>query len=335
VFDQYRLPQAGVPIKPRDCARVLSLSGGGYRGLYTARLLARIEDMDSNKGQPIGSRFDVIAGTSVGGLIAAGLSVGMKAQEIYDILVDRGPAIFPPLHLKWWRKVFGRKVYDAKPLEDAIRACIGVPHSKTRLDEIETALLMPTVSWTRGEMVVLRTRGLDEHLPSTCSLLDACRATSAAPAHFPAHTIDDDLYVDGGLAANCPDLVALNSVNRSERFAGEPVRMLSVGTAGVTHESTPSKMPLRGLMWANPALNLSISAQEKTAIAECKHQLGNDYLRLNSTPGQQQKQLRDLDVANRDTTVALTALADKRFDELMSDSRQKLALDRLLTPIRI
>ncbi|HEV3423901.1 MAG TPA: hypothetical protein VG105_08995 [Paraburkholderia sp.] len=63
MLDQYRLPQAGVPIKPRDCARVLSLSGGGYRGLYTARLLARIEDMDSNKGQPIGSRFDVIAGT--------------------------------------------------------------------------------------------------------------------------------------------------------------------------------------------------------------------------------------------------------------------------------
>ena len=72
--------------------QILSLSGGGYRGLFTAEILARLEEQAD---RPIGGCFDLIAGTSIGGIIAIGLGVGRTATDIRDAFLDNGEAIFP------------------------------------------------------------------------------------------------------------------------------------------------------------------------------------------------------------------------------------------------
>lgn len=310
--DPFRVPEGRLTPAPA-CTRVLRLSGGGYRGLYTARLLARIEESDKFGAGPIGARFDMIAGTSVGGILAVGLAAGVPARDLYALLAQRGPSIFPKLSLRKLQKLFSKKVYAAEPLEEAIVACLGDWASKS-LAEIDKPLMLTTVSWSLGELRLLRSRGLAGDEADTCSLLEAARASSAAPAHFPALMFDDDWHVDGGLAANCPDAHALGEAARR----GVPVRMLGVGTTGVQHKSVPSRLPLRGLYWAQPALDLSMQAQERMAQATCTRELKAGYLHLNSEAGGDQQILRDLDVATSDATTALTRLADQRFEALVA-----------------
>ncbi|WP_321844564.1 patatin-like phospholipase family protein [Paraburkholderia bannensis] len=322
--DQFRVPDGRLTPAPA-CTRVLSLSGGGYRGLYTARLLARIEASErfGDVDVPIGARFDLIAGTSVGGILAAGLAAGVSARDLYEMLAQWGPTIFPKLSLRTLRKLLSEKVYAAGPLERAIVACLDGWAGK-RLSEIDRPLMLTTVSWSLGELRLLRSRGLAGDEADTCTLLEAARATSAAPAHFPALLLDDDWHVDGGLAANCPDAHALNQAQRR----GVPVRMLSVGTTGVRHRSVPSRLPLRGLAWAQPALALSMEAQERMAQATCARELRERYLHLNSDAGADQDVLRGLDIATPDATAALTRLADQRFEDLLAhaDESRRLRL---------
>ncbi|WP_322094645.1 patatin-like phospholipase family protein [Paraburkholderia bannensis] len=322
--DQFRVPDGRLTPAPA-CTRVLSLSGGGYRGLYTARLLARIEASErfGDVDTPIGARFDVIAGTSVGGILAAGLAAGVSARDLYAMLAQWGPTIFPKLSLRTLRKLLSEKVYAAGPLERAIVACLDGWAGK-RLSEIDRPLMLTTVSWSLGELRLLRSKGLAGDEADTCTLLEAARATSAAPAHFPALLLDDDWHVDGGLAANCPDAHALTQAQRR----GVPVRMLSVGTTGVRHRSVPSRLPLRGLAWAQPALALSMEAQERMAQATCARELRERYLHLNSDAGADQDVLRGLDIATPDATAALTRLADQRFEDLLAhaDESRRLRL---------
>ena len=75
--------------------RILSLDGGGIRGVFPAAFLARLEE---HLQQPIGRYFDLIAGTSTGGIIAIGLGLGLSAGDIMKLYVEQGPAIFGQEH---------------------------------------------------------------------------------------------------------------------------------------------------------------------------------------------------------------------------------------------
>jgi len=322
--DHVKVPEGGVADVP-DAFRVLSISGGGYRGLYAASLLARIEENPEFGSGPIGERFDMIAGTSVGGLIAVALALGIKAADVYELLKASGPKIFPKRWLVGARKLFSKEVYSAEPLEAAIRECLK-GSADQKLSEIDKPLMLTTVGWTMGELRLLTSRGLTAHNASECTVLEATRATSAAPAHFPPVMLGSDWCVDGGLAANCPDVHALHFA----RQRGLPVRMLSVGTAGVKQKSVNSKIPLRGILWAQPALTLSMQAQERSAIETCQKELQHDYLHLNSEAGVGHEVLRRLDVANDNTTGLLTTLAGDRFNQLRASQDERLRIRRIV-----
>src|SRR5271156_185257 len=75
--------------------RILSLDGGGIRGVFPAAFLARLEEHLEN---PIGRYFDLIAGTSTGGIIAIGLGLGLPACDILKLYMEEGPAIFDQQH---------------------------------------------------------------------------------------------------------------------------------------------------------------------------------------------------------------------------------------------
>src|SRR5947207_9104557 len=75
--------------------RILSLDGGGIRGVFPAAFLARLEE---HLEHPIGRYFDLIAGTSTGGIIAIGLGLGLSAGDIVKLYVEQGPAIFDQEH---------------------------------------------------------------------------------------------------------------------------------------------------------------------------------------------------------------------------------------------
>ena len=309
--DPFALP-ADLPRAPAGRVRVLSLSGGGYRGLFTAAVIRALEaKLSANPAQPtpFGQHFDLVAGTSIGGILATALSSGVTGAALQALLQDRGSTIFPPLRLRGLRKLLGRAPYQPQHLRDAITELLPGAGQQL-LGEHLPALLLTTVNWTTSKLQLLGSRPtLGQRDLLGLTLMDAMLATSAAPAHFPVHAFRHHRFVDGGLAANAPDLHALQCAR--QMHPGAEIHMLSIGTANPLHGRDPSAVPGRGLMWAAPVIELVTNAQEMLAVQECEAQMGpHRYLRLNLPPsGAQQKQM-DFDVANQTSTDLLLSLAD-------------------------
>ncbi len=322
---QHHVPE-GRFAPSRRPVRILCLSGGGYRGLFAARVLAQIErrllDDKSIEGM-----FDLLAGTSVGGLMAGGLAVGKSARHLQDALIDSAPRLFPRLRWRSLRKAMPAP-YDPRDLADAVVACIGPLAAGARLDSIDRPLLIPTMSWVRGELRLLRSRGLAPALADSVTLMDAALATTAAPGHFPPHLLSGDPHLDGGLCANAPDALAIAEAIRHLGAAPENIRVLSIGTVGTSSGGMPGNIPRWGFRWPLAALLLSISAQERLVIRQCEAQLGARYLRINQVPGLDQKPLGDLDVVDASMTGALIAYADAAVEDLLG--RRGAELDEFL-----
>lgn len=320
--DQYQLPAGKLIHHTAKTKRVLCLTGGGFRGLFTAQVLARLEASYCDK-KPIGTKIDFFAGTSVGGLLALGLATGRSASYMRDMLLEHGASIFPPVRLKLLRKLLNKSLYKPQPLERVIKLCLS-SHNKG-LNEIQVPLMLTTVSWSLGELRLLRSAGVVHGQADKFTLFEAARATSAAPTFFPAQKVDNDWFVDGGLAANAPDLHALAEA-RLKWGKNADIRILSIGTAGIRGGSEPDKIPHLGLSWASPALNLVMLAQERAAEDECRRQLDDKYIRLNRAPSADQGTLGKLDVATSNSKGLLTALADRVVDEFLSDPMQEANL---------
>lgn len=310
---QFQLPKGTPDSGPRQ-VKVLSLSGGGYRGLFSAQLLARLEaalDAGAAPGlaRPIGERFDLIVGTSIGGILACGLSLGSSAARLAQTLERHGPRIFPPLRLRALRKLVGKAPYDPRRLRRAIQECVGAQQAAAPLAEHPRPLLLTTVDWTSSRLHLLGSKGSGQADRLGLSLMDAMLATSAAPAHFPSHRVAGHLFVDGGLAANAPDLLALRAAQTL--WPGAELRLLSVGTANPLAGRDPAKLPQRGLGWAAPTIELCMHAQELHAVEQCAALLGpTRYLRLNAHPSAAQVGQVDFDVATPTSTKILLSLAD-------------------------
>jgi patatin-like phospholipase/acyl hydrolase len=212
--------------------RILSLAGGGYLGYYTACVLAELETRAS---KPLGRCFDLIAGTSVGGILALGLAYEVPVAEMRRLFAERGVDIFSarPLPtgavgnlLDLTRSVWGPK-YGGDTLRKALAEKLG----ERTLQQALHHVVIPAVNVSKSMTKVFKTPHAerstgDEHIRA----VDAAMATCAAPAYFPAVRIGEDLYADGGMFAVAPDLVALHE---AEQFVGvdiADISMLSIGT---------------------------------------------------------------------------------------------------------
>ena len=142
----------------RDGFRILALSGGGYLGLYSAAVLAALEEQAD---EPIGRRFDLIAGTSVGGITAAAVAFELPLSHLVRFFVEEGTEIFSPRAkpsgavgrlLDLSRSVLGPK-YDNEALRDAVHERLG---EATFADALHP-LLLPAVNVTRSLTKVFKT----------------------------------------------------------------------------------------------------------------------------------------------------------------------------------
>lgn len=109
--------------------QILSLSGGGYLGLYSAAVLA---DLEAQTGRRIVDMFDLLAGTSIGGIVALGLAAGASAASIRDAFVEDGSLIFGPSepkrgaskHIETLRTLASSR-YSVAPLRRTIERIVG------------------------------------------------------------------------------------------------------------------------------------------------------------------------------------------------------------------
>ena len=214
-----------------DRFQILSLDGGGIKGLFSAAVLAAIEeDLKIN----IVDHFDLIAGTSTGGIIAIGLGLGMKPREIVEFYLREGPKIFPRhLGVKWFQHWAYRK-FSPEPLIMALQSCF-----KNKLfGDSKKRLVIPSYNLGEDDVYIFRTPHADRlkrdyKVPAWKVAL----ATSSAPTFFPCtRAVDKMRLIDGGVWANNPTMVAI-----IEAFGTLDVRLsslwvFSIGTSdAVSH----------------------------------------------------------------------------------------------------
>lgn len=210
--------------------RILSIDGGGIRGVFAAAYLAEIEGRFLG-GRSIGSCFDMIAGTSTGGIIALALARGMTAADALRIYVERGERIFPPLsgvskYRRLWRWLSQPK-HNQAALTDELLSVFG----ETLLDEAITRLVIPSFEGRHGEPFLYKTPHhpdyqKDRHKKFALVALH----TTAAPSYFPGVSDDGYVMIDGGLWANNPVMNALVDTLACFEVPRENVRILTIGT---------------------------------------------------------------------------------------------------------
>ncbi|MBC7956278.1 MAG: patatin-like phospholipase family protein [Cytophagales bacterium] len=312
------LPSAWSPLPLDRPVRVLSLSGGGFLGLYSARVL---EGLEARVGEPLGRRFDLIAGTSIGGLLALALAFEVPMSQLVRLFVEHGPAVFSsralpsgPVSrlLDLSRSVFGPK-YSGEALRVALRDALG----DRRLADAAHRVVVPAVDVGRSRTKIFKTpHALASRGDGNFRAIDVAMATCAAPAYFPAVRVGRRLYADGGLYAVAPDQVALHEL---EHFMGvllDRVSMLSVGTAtshyrpaeGVSDDAGAVDWLARGRL----ILTL-ISVQQQHAQAMVEDRLGERYLRLDALWPTDAG--LGIDVATKKATDTLNTLARHTLNE--------------------
>ncbi len=282
---------ARLPLGRRETAegqpfRILCLDGGGIRGVFTASVLAKWESMTGHRAA---DHFDLIAGTSTGGILALGLGLGLTAQAIVDFYRSEGPHIFPMTSLakrSWrgFRHWMGAK-FDASELEQRLSVAYGKSTLGQKLGDSPNRLLITSYNLTSDDLGFYRTShhpsvAGHDHLPA----VTVARATSAAPSYFNVARVDDPNVpheaVDGGVWANCPALAALGEAVDVLRIPLDRIEMLSVGTTGTPSLIGKPTVATGKLGWASRAPDLLMKAQMQAVLCQVEQLLGKRFLRV-------------------------------------------------------
>jgi len=163
--------------------RILSLTGGGYRGLFTARTLVSLCKAARRSGS-LESSFDVFTGTSIGGLMACAMAVGILPQRVVDAIDAHGPLIFKKQTGGTLRRMFFGALYDSDNLEKAIKECLG-KQASTKLSDLSCGLLVPAVDWQHGQVRIFLSGYFGKSRASNTTLLDGLELYAlAVDDHF-------------------------------------------------------------------------------------------------------------------------------------------------------
>ena len=309
--------------------RILSLDGGGIRGVISARVLAEVE---LRTGRPAAELFDLVAGTSTGGLIALGVTKpgvdgmpALAASDLVDLYAERGGEIFSR---SVWHKTraFGNAVeekFPAGPLEAILEEYFG----ETMLSEALVDVLVPAYEIEIRSPWFFRSRKAREKPAEyDFTMAKVARATSAAPTYFEPLRVrttgspDYWTLIDGGVFANNPAMCAV--AEGLDAYDAEEVVVLSLGTGAQTRRITYEQARGWGLVgWARPILDVVFDGVSDTVDHQVRQVCSSTdgverYLRLDPRLDIGND---DLDDASATNVHALKLQAERLIDERSDD----------------
>jgi uncharacterized protein len=268
--------------------RVLSIDGGGIRGLIPALVLTEVE---RRTGRRVADLFDLIAGTSTGGILACALArpgadgrPRYSAEELTELYVSEGPRIFHRSALSFIGSLGGiaDERYGSDGLRTALERYLG--------DDMLSDALVPIVLTAyeiedRFAFFFRSNRAVDDKRYDF-SLADAAHATSAAPTYFEPHRVTDAKgdrtysLVDGGVYAANPAMCAYVDIIAEGRR--DEIKVLaSLGTGEAIRPIPYEKARGWGqLGWARPVIDVLLSGASETVGYQLEHLIGERYMRL-------------------------------------------------------
>lgn len=204
--------------------RILSIDGGGIRGIYPAHILKCIED---RLGVCLYDSFDMFAGTSTGSIIAAAIASKIPTGDIVNLYQEHGKRIFSKkCRIPFIPPVFD-SIYDSSYLNSLLTSTFGT----RQLGDITKPLILPSTNAADGIVHVLKSAySVDFTRDHSVQIKDAVLASCSAPIYFPPHELKPYLLSDGGLWANNPSLVAVIDAQRRLGVNQADIKVLSIGT---------------------------------------------------------------------------------------------------------
>ena len=307
-----------------DFFRILSIDGGGIRGLIPARVLMDLEQMvrdeSGNPRATIGNYFDLIAGTSTGGILACvylcpdpadPTRARFSSQEALDLYFERGDEIFD---IPLWhriRSVAGTldEKYPADGLEEALEDYLG----DLMLSELRGPCLITSYDIKRRKAHFFKQHRAGDSPNRNFLVRDVARATSAAPTFFECARVKSDAnitfpLVDGGLFANNPALCAYAEAREHYGKRAGDMLILSLGTGSYEKSYAYDDAKDWGLAgWAKPAMDIMMSGVAETVdyqLEQIYDAVGKpkQYLRIQPTI---RARLSDMDNADRENLSEL------------------------------
>ncbi len=300
------------PFSSDQIVQILSLDGGGLKGLFSASV---IETLEEQIGHSISKHFDIITGTSTGGLIALGLGIGKSGSEIVKFYQNHGPKIFPnkgiQRFIRFFRGWFFNK-YSNRYLEGTLHKLFTI-EGKTEepiLGDSLKRLIIPTFYAASSQPRLLKTPH-DKRYRSDWKLpmWAVAMATSAAPTYLPSFRFNGNTYLDGGLWANNPSLVGvIEALEMGAKI--ENIRVLNISTTSSNSDCLVFNFPLLPfkasygrlgkLPWATKILTIMMQANSYSTT--------NMYLRQMLSEG-------NLAVIDEQINLGHAALDDINYDE--------------------
>jgi uncharacterized protein len=257
--------------------RVLAIDGGGIRGLIPALVLAELE---RRSGRRVFELFDLIAGTSTGGILACALCAPdpLPAEQVAAIYEEEGPTIFDRSVWQRIRSAEGLldEKYDAGALDRALERFL----EDKRLADTVPELIVPAYDMTEPGPFFFKTRNARERPADDFPLAVVARATAAAPTYFEPLPVGERALVDGGVYAVNPAMSAFAEVLRFQPSAN--VVLLSLGTGQRTRSRTFADVDDWGLVeWARPILDVVFDGISDAVDYQLRHVLDEGrYWRL-------------------------------------------------------
>jgi uncharacterized protein len=312
-------PQARAP-SPESPVRILSIDGGGIRGIIPALVLARIEQLTK---RPIAQLFDLVAGTSTGGILALGLTIPKfpgrplyAAQEFVTMFEREGPRIFSRSVVRTlvtsdslvWKK------YSSRGIDQVLFEYF----DDSKLSDAVTDVLIPSYEIQRRFPFFFKSANARLRQDYDFRARDIARATSAAPSYFEPMRIptgtNSNFYtlIDGGVFANNPAACALVEAQCTlEHPSGYLV--VSLGTGSLI-QTVPIGRARNwgGLQWVKPLLNAMFDGVSSTVDFQLRQLMPTGYYRFQPALNAAN---HGLDNTSPTNMAALKALANRMIEE--------------------
>ena len=315
--------------------RVLAIDGGGIRGVIPARILVHIEEIlrevSRDEKAKISDYFDLVAGTSTGGILTALILApepSYSAEDMVKLYVEHGDGIFTrsAMTRSIDRGGLFHPLYQHEPIEAILEEYLG----DLKISDLKRPCLIPTYNIENGTATFISSLGILQNPRYNCLVKDVIRATTAAPTYFAPTRKRRDAFIDGGMFANNP---ALCAYIEATKFPSEPraqdIMILSLGTGSI-NRNYPYDLARRWgrLNWIRPALEIYSSAASQTV----NHQLemlylnkerAENYLRIEPNLNEFSVSAA-MDNASADNIAALIGVGEKMCEKYDAQLRKFL-----------
>lgn len=336
-------------MKKPKFTRILSIDGGGIRGIIPGQILIKLEELINERlpGTHIADHFDLIAGTSTGGILACSYlypdpevpgTSKFSAKEVVKLYEDNGEAIFKLPRIRKILTFWGvrEEKYSANNLEATL---------KNYFEDTKLSELMKPCVITSYDIERRHGHFFKQHIARTkkgydFKLVDVARATSAAPTYFECANIKSEekvsaALIDGGVFVNNPALCAYAEARGLFKVGAKDMLILSLGTGGVKKTYNYKKArKWGGVGWIRPVIDIMMSGAAEVVDYQLKQifetvNCPEQYIRINELLPE--KIDPDMDNAKKGNREALAEFG--RYLAVKEEDKLKKIVDMLLAKV--